>query len=148
MKKFVAFIGIFVFSIGFSLAQSELLQSQIDLDKKEAAKQGYTLLDEGSAETNYDWVSTFDQSKYYSGNLYLIVIYLEGCSSCDIGMYFYDTNSGEIDRLSPQIKRSGQVVQAVHHVKQSITVKGELSAYAKSEGKVFTYVMLFRKSSY
>jgi len=148
MKKFVAFIGIFIFTFGFSFAQSEILQSQINLDKKEAAKQGFSLIDEGSVQTTYDWALSFDPEDYYSGYLYLIVIYLEGCSSCDLTLYFHDYNNGEVEYLSPQIKRSGGLVQAVYHVKQTITSKGQLAAYAKSEVNVFTYGMLFRKSSY
>ena len=148
MKNFFLIITAIVFTWGSISAQSTALSQQIELDKKEAANEGYTLLDSGGGETNWDWVLTFDMENYYSGYIYYAVAYFEGCSNCDVGFYFYSHDNGGKEELSPKIDRSQGVIRATYGVQQTKTAHGELSVYAKSTSKVYTYSMLFRKSLY
>ena len=148
MNRIIILLAVFLFGYGACTAQSAILQNEIDLIKKEAVNQGFTLLDYGGGETNYDWVLTFDPTTYYSGYIYQVVAYLEGCSYCDVGMYFQKSSTGSVQQINPKIERAGGVVRAVYSVNQTITAYGNLSVYAKSREKVYTYSLLFRKPVY
>jgi hypothetical protein len=145
MKKFtIILIASLFYSVGI-YSQSQKLKDQIAWVEKDAANKGYTLLDSGPVDTNNDWVLTFDTDDFRSGYYYHVITYLEGCSYCDVGMYFQRTSDGQVEELTPTIERSEGVVQATYQVHQTSTVFGLLSVYAKSSSKVYTYSMLFRR---
>jgi len=116
-------------------------------DKKDLASHDYTLLHEGGGKTNREWVQEFNQHYFYSGYTYHVIVYLEGCKSCDIGMYFHDLNTDGIQEISMNIKRSGRVVQGLITFNQESDSHGNLAAYAESNKKVYTYCMLFSKKT-
>lgn len=145
MKTLFITLIVTVFSVVHGISQSALLQNEIELNKKEALNEGYTLLDSGGFETNYDWMMTFDPDQYYGGCIYYVVIYLEGHSNCDLRLIFQRSDNGAVDELEPTIKRAGGIVRAIYGVKQTKTSYGKIGAYAKSRNKVYTYGLLFRK---
>jgi len=145
MKRLFLLMSLIAISSGFCFSQSQALQNQFVLDKQEMASHGYTLVDEGGAETNNDWVLTFDENSYKRNYLYYIIIYLEGCSSCDPAVYFHDKRNDQVTNLDVTVQRASGVVQGVVSIKQEINARGDLSVHSASTTKVYTYTMLFKK---
>jgi len=147
MKSFIIILSFVILTTAVSLGQSTKLVNQIQFDKKDLASHNYTLLHEGGGKTNRKWVQEFKQNYFYSGYTYHVIVYLEGCKSCDIGMYFHDLNTDGIQEISLNIKRSGGVVQGSITFNQENDSHGNLAAYAESNKKVYTYCMLFSKKT-
>jgi len=148
MKNFIIILSFVILSTASSPGQSTALVNQIKFDKKDLASNDYTLIHEGGSKTNREWVQEFNQHYFYSGYTYHVIVYLEGCKSCDIGMYFHDLNTDGILEISPTIKSSGGVVQGVLSFNQEYDSHGNLAAYAESNKKVYTYCMLFSKKTH
>jgi len=147
MIRLLLLLSIIAISSSFGFSQSRALQNQFVLDKQEMAANGYTLVDEGGGETNTDWVLTFDENNYKKNYRYYVIVYLEGCSSCEPGVYFHDKRNDVVMDLDVTIQRASDVVQGVVSIKQEINARGDLSVYSISSKKVYTYTMLFKKNN-
>jgi hypothetical protein len=145
MKRLTLILVFFIVMSSLGIAQSTVLMNEIESNKKEMSGKGYTLLDYGGFDTNYDLYMRFDPQRYHDGYAYYFVIYLEGCSYCDVGLFFQRTSDNAVDELTLEIKRAGEIVRAVYGVKQDKTSVGQVYAYAKSNSNVYTYGLLFRK---
>ena len=124
-------------------AQSTVLQNQIAADKNELTFEGYTFIDGGDGKTSNDWVLQFDYHTFEKGNYYMVIVYLEGCSKCEPGMYFHNKVTDDIQYLEPKIEKADGFVRGTYHVHQSIAANGDLAVYAKSKKEVYTYAMLY-----
>jgi len=145
MKRIILLLSLIAFSSGIGFAQSTALQNQFIIDKKEMASYGYTLVDEGGGNTNSEWVLIFDEHNYKKNYLYYVIVYLEGCNSCDPVVYFHDKRNDYVQNLDVKVQRASGVVQGTVSIKQEINARGDLAAYSQSSSKVYTYSMLFKK---
>lgn len=146
MKRIVFLVSMIAFSGGIGFAQSAALQNQFVLDKNEMASHGYTLVDEGGGMTNSEWVLTFDEHNYKKNYRYYVIVYLEGCSSCDPASYFHDKRNDLVKELNIKIQRASGVVQGTVSIKQDVSIKGDWTIYSQSKSKVYTYGLLFKKN--
>jgi len=145
MKRIILLLSMIAFSSGVGIAQSTALQNQFVKDKNEMASLGFTLVDEGGGNTNTEWVLSFDEHNYKKNYRYYVIVYLEGCSSCDPASYFHDKKNDLVKNLDIKIRRSGNVVQGTVSIKQDGSIRGDWSFYSQSKSKVYTYGMLFKK---
>jgi hypothetical protein len=145
MKRSIITLFLLVSIILASHAQSEALLQQIEMDKKEAASNGYKILDMGGFKTSDDYYMQFDVHDFYSGTEYLLVFYIEGCSTCEPGMYFKTQSTGEVQEFFPKYKRASNALRAIYNFKQGSYVKGDLVIYSKTATKYYTYGMLFKR---
>ena len=147
MKRSTILNAFLFFAFITSFAQSDALMQQIAKDKQEAASKGFTLLDSGGFGTNNDLVMQFDIHDFYAGSDYLLVYYIEGCSMCEPGMYFENTNTWKVQEFYPNYVRSDKTaaLRANYNFTQQNYVRGNLCVYSKTSSKYYTYGMLFKK---
>jgi hypothetical protein len=123
--------------------QSKALQDQMTADKNELTFSGYTFVDGGEGKTSNDWVLQFDHHEFKEGNYYMVLVYYEGCSTCEPGMYFHDKSTDEVQELEPTVEKADGFVRGTYHVHQTADVQGKLAVYVKSKKEVHTYALLY-----
>jgi hypothetical protein len=87
----------------------------------------------------------FDVHEFNSGADYLLVFYIEGCSTCEPGMYFQTTSTGNVEEFFPKYKRASNALRAIYNFKQENYVRGNLVVFSKTSIEYYAYGMLFKK---
>ena len=145
MRKLLLTFSLIAGIILLLQGQSAALQNQIAADKNALSGDFYELLDGGDGKTNLDWVLQFDHHNFESGYYYYILVYFEDCSKCEVGMYFHNKVTDEVQYLEPNVERADGFVRGTYHIHQTIEAHGDLAVYAKSKKDIYTYAMLYRR---
>ena len=145
MRRLLLTITLIVGFVLFVNSQSLALQNQIAADKNTLTEDFYEFIDGGDGNTNYDWVLQFDHQNYESGYYYYVLVYFEGCSKCEVGMYFHNEVTDKVQQLEPVVEKADGIIRGTYHIHQTIEAHGNLAVYAKSKKDVYTYAMLYRR---
>lgn len=145
MKRPFSLLIFLVMAYCSAFSQGQLLLDEIELVKKQAGVEGFTLLDEGGFMTSNDTWIHFDQESFFDGYTYSVVAFIEECYSCEIGVAFKDASSGEVGYFEPDTERAGNMVRGIVSVDQEGYAEGTLYVFSKTTFEHYTYAMLFRR---
>lgn len=126
-------------------SQESLLSKEIYFAKSEALALGFELVQEDTVETDFNTHLVIPADVLLNGNIFYWVLFTDKCSSCNIQMNYWNSNSSKHYALKATISESDSIQRLEYTFEKKDDIDITLEAFVEHNEKTILYSILCKK---